>query len=158
MLILKFVSAVLKNTTTLAPQIILSVLTINILFTALTTIHTVSANVLVMKDTLQILLRLELQVKKTFSQILKTGRSEISNRFPNIFSADWECENQYGTCVKLYKNLLTWSDAQDYCMSLNADLVTIFDQDYQNWVRSSQPRFIISYNINHYFFFDFKIF
>ena len=61
---MKFVSAVLKNTTILALQIILSVLTINILFTALTTIHTVSANVLVMKDTLQILLRLELEVKK----------------------------------------------------------------------------------------------
>ena len=149
MLILKFVSAVLKNTTILALQIILSVLTINILFTELTTIHTVSANVLVMKDMLQILHRLESEVKKTFSQTLKTGRLEISNRFLKIFSDDWECENQYGTCVKLYKNLLTWSDAQDYCMSLNADLVTIFDQDYQNWVRSTQSRFIITYNINH---------
>ena len=68
----------------------------------------------------------------------------------NIFCLeDWECENSHGTCVRFYKNSVTWAEARSYCMSIDADLVSVFDATYQAWVcKISQTRFCNFLNLH----------
>ena len=48
---------------------------------------------------------------------------------------DWTCEKDFGTCVKLFKNELSWTDATNYCAGIGATLVSIPTVGYLDWVR-----------------------
>ena len=47
---------------------------------------------------------------------------------------DWTCEKEFGTCVKLFKNELSFADATNYCDQIGASLVSVPSVSYLEWV------------------------